>query len=71
MQAGQAVAASKSAGKVTFFTVLWFCVFVLSGLSVSAYFHPANPLLGVALFVVGFFLPLLLSQLVIKLFGKR
>jgi len=67
----QAVAASKRAGKITVFSVLWFCIFVLSGLGLSNFFHPDNPLVGLALFAVGFVLPLALLQLVVRLVGKR
>lgn len=57
--------------KITFFSVVWFCVFVLSGAGLSAYFHPLNLFVGLALFLVGFLVPLVLSQLIHILSGRR
>jgi hypothetical protein len=68
---GQIVGATSRAGRITIFSVLWFCVFALCGLGLSALFHPENPLIGVGLFVVGFLAPFVISQLVIRVFGKR
>ena len=59
-----------NSGKVTIFTVIWMLVGIVIGRQMVVVLQPENPLFAIIIFIIGLFLPVIVSTIVFKFLVK-